>query len=128
MTMNKLAVGLGVACVLAVGPVGVAVAQGGVVPTHPSQAATHATGEPSSAEPSSETEATDDPQPAAPTSTPDASEQPQAADHTFTHGLPGAVAASATPGDGFGKYVSGINKTGAPGAVASIMGKGKGHS
>ncbi len=132
--MNKLVVGLGLVGALAFGPVAVAVAQGGIVPSHPSTVGTQqakaaeSTAEteppeaPESAATESETEATD------PTTTETApTGQPQAAAHTFTHGLPGALAGSAAPGDGFGTYVSGINKTGAPGAVASTMGKGKRH-
>lgn len=129
--MNKLVVGFAAACALMVGPVAIAAAQGGSAPTRPHASAT-ATDESQSADPTTElaestepaeTETSEvaDPTSAAATTT------PTAADHTFTHGLPGALAASATPGDGFGKYVSGINKTGAPGAVASTMGKGKGH-
>jgi hypothetical protein len=130
--MNKLVVGFAAACALMVGPVAIAAAQADSTPARPHASAT-ATDESQSADPttkpaeSTEPAETDTSEAADPT-TAAATTTPKGADHTFTHGLPGAVAASATPGDGFGKYVSGINKTGAPGAVASTMGKGKGHN
>lgn len=130
--MNKIAVTIAASCALLVGPVAFAAAQVEGAPLRP-----HASATPSDAsespEPSESVEPTESVEPSESVE-PTESETPEAADaatasadHTFTHGLPGALAGSATPGHDFGQYVSGINRTGAPGAVASVMGKGKSH-